>query len=374
MTAEMLAGTCETVKTLAIPAFVLSCGKDAASIRFEHLNSTLTATLGLENHMVRGRTPAECFPARVAETLLANYETCRHSARPYAYEELLDLNHRELWWETVLSPVCDTGGTVIGIIGIAVDITERKAREFRRAETESALRRLNDEIALFTSMTAHDVRGPLNKIASLSELTLDGFADLGDNKRDMILSMQKIASGSLKHIDSILTHAGELRKGTVETTTIDLGHVCRDIAAVVDPGAKLNIIAPDLFIDGEVTVLQIILRNLAENAARHAGGHLTIAVEGGGDGRLRFSVADDGPGFVGGASAFAETVRARKITKGNRGFGLAAVAHLVESRGGALWMGPPVFGTGTTICFDLPGRIVWDEADRIVDTVESLSA
>ncbi len=361
MMGETLRQACEMVDLLAMPAFVLSCDDDG-TIRFERLNATHVGLVGLTTEAVRGKTPHECFPARTADTVLKNYDTCRRTAARYEYEELLDLGGKEKWWHTTLSPIFGEEGKVVGVMGVALDITERKARDFRRAESESSLRKLNEEIALFTSMTAHDVRGPLNKIASLSDLTLDGFADLGDNKRDMIETMKRIASGSLKHIDGILSYAAALRLGTVEVATIDFEHLCRDIAAVVDPEAKLDIVSPDMTLDADAVVLQIILRNLVENAARHARGRMEIAVDEAQEGRLTFSVADDGYGFDGGAKAFAEKIRLRRIGKGNRGFGLAAVAHLVESRGGSIWMDAPLFERGTTISFDLPGRIVWHAA------------
>lgn len=352
---------CGFVDVLALPSFVLSCDPDD-EIRFRHFNPKLIATHGVGNNIIGGKTPRECLPPRVAETVLNNYMTCKNSKSPHEYEELLDLGGgEEMWWRTTLSPICDAEGSVIGIVGVAIDITARKAREFRHAEEESALRKINEELTLFTSMTAHDVRGPLNKIAALSELTLDGFADLGDNKRDMILSVQKVAEGALKHIDGILTYASALRLGENELAMIDLDHMCRDIAAVVDPEAHLTITSPDIFVDGESVVLQIILRNLSENAARFAKKRVGIEVAEMQPGRLQFSVSDDGPGFPGGAEAFSERIRLRKIGDCNRGFGLAAVAHLVDCRGGTIALGEPVFGVGATICFDLPGRIVWQE-------------
>jgi len=127
---------------------------------------------------------------------------------------------------------------------------------------------------------------------------------------------------------------------------------------------KLAITLPESFVSGEAVVLQIILRNLAENAVRHTESTLEMAVVEQGDGRLRYSISDNGPGFPGGVVRFDEIMRLRHTTQDNRGFGLAAVAHLVESRGGKTWIEATAPGAGTTICFDLPGRIVWEtEAD-----------
>lgn len=345
---------------VAMPCFMVSHHGDGQYV-MDHLNAAHVDAVGIAVEAVRGKPLRECYPARVAAVMEQNYEICRKSGKSFAYEEFLGIAGQERWWYTTLSPVLDEAtGELAGIIGLSIDITEQKAREFRRAETESALRKLNEEIALFTSMTAHDVRGPLNQIESLSELTLDGFTDMGDNKRDMIVNVKKIAAGSLKHIDGILDHAAALRFGMMQTEVVDLGHICRDIAAVVDPEARFEITSPDLFIDAEPAVVQTILRNLTENATRHACSCVSIAASEGGPGRLVFSVADDGPGFEGGAEAFAQKMKSRRVSPDNRGFGLSASANLVQSRGGAMRLDAPQFAQGTTICFDLPGHIAWE--------------
>lgn len=84
MTTEALRQAYDFVDLLALTSFVLSCDKDG-TIRFEHLNTAYSRIVGPPTESVRGKTPHECFPARVADTLTKNYETCRASGRPYDY-------------------------------------------------------------------------------------------------------------------------------------------------------------------------------------------------------------------------------------------------------------------------------------------------
>jgi PAS domain S-box-containing protein len=346
-------------EAIADPAFTLNCDADG-ELRYGRLNAAHVAAVGIPSDQVAGKTPHECFPARLADTLLENYLTCARSCRPYRYEEVLELGGREIWWETTLSPLRDPGGTITGILGVAVDITERKTREVEAANAFSDLQQLNRDIMLFGSMTAHDVRGPLKKIDTLIATILDDFDDLGDGKLEYVTMVGRVARQAVEYVEDILTHAKGLEMRASGIRTVDISHICRDIAALTDPEARLDISAPHVSIECESTVLQLILRNLIENASRHAQGRITLLADIADNrpGFVRFTVADDGRGFPGGAEGFESRIHMKKRDTGNRGFGLAAVAHLVEGRGGRIGLGPTPFGKGCAIGFDLPGRIL----------------
>jgi len=345
-------------EAMALPAFIIRTDADKV-LRYEGFNPALAAAIGVESADIEGKTPHEFLPARTADTVLANYRKCLEENKPHAYEELLNLNGREHWWETTLSPLRDHDGVVTGILGIAVDITARKAKEFEAVNAYTALQKLNEEIALFTSMTAHDVRGPLGKINLLAEATLEDFEDMGDSKLQMVEMTQAISQQALDYVDGILTYANALQTKPAAPDSFDIAHLCRDISALVDPEARLDIATPKVTVECESVVLQMIIRNLMENASRHAKAQIAILVseDPQAGGSLRFTVADDGAGFQGGADDFNQRIATRKASPDNRGFGLAAVAHLVEARHGKLWLDETHCLGGTAICFTLPGRL-----------------
>jgi signal transduction histidine kinase len=207
-------------------------------------------------------------------------------------------------------------------------------------------------------MTAHDVRGPLTKISMLTEATLDGFADMGDDKLEMLEMTQEIAEKALGYVEDILGYARAMKQQEETPVAVDLFHLCSDIAALVDPEANLTIVKPDLWVRCEAVVLQMILRNLMENAVRHAKSRTEITIEAEESGALTFTVADDGDGFEGGDASFAKRIALVKSSAGTRGFGLSAVAHVIQTRGGKLWLGKPDVDLRTRIRFTLPGEII----------------
>lgn len=343
------------IDVLSVPIFVMDVDADS-TIRFAKLNKAHVAAVGLPSAAVEGKTPHECLPPRVAETILTNFHACIASRSSRAYEEVLDLARGEAWWQTTLSPVFDESGKVMRIIGIATDITERKMREFEALKAHNDLEAVNDHMAFFTSMTAHDVRGSLGKVKILTEIIMEGN-DVEETAR-IVAMCHSVAEKGLDYVDSVLGYAKALKIESAPPSQIDLGHVVRDMAALVDPEGRFEIELPQIRLKGEIVALQMIMRNLIENASRHAGGRISVTTSPapGNPGFMYFVVADDGTGFPGGAEAFRRRLHLQTNDIGTRGFGISAVRHLIETRGGTVDLVAPVYETGTAIAFTFPGE------------------
>ena len=98
-----------------------------------------------------------------------------------------------------------------------------------------------------------------------------------------------------------------------------------------------------------------MLRNLGDNAARHAAGRLGLSVAEGG-GMVRLVVDDDGPGIpeADRERVFERFVRlARARADGGSGLGLAIVAELVAAHGGTVGVASSPLG-GARVEVTLP--------------------
>ena len=84
----------------------------------------------------RRLTPADLFHPDDAAAVIRRYRECVASAAPLVYEECLRTRDGSRWWQTSLSPVKGADGAVTRILGIAIDITDRKLAESQLSEAQ----------------------------------------------------------------------------------------------------------------------------------------------------------------------------------------------------------------------------------------------
>ena len=227
----------------------------------------------------------------------------------------------------------------------------------RRVET---FNRLEQQRAALLRSVSHDLRTPLAAIrAAVSELETDSLYDeaarrhlvehVGDEAERLdrlvanLLSLARIEGGGLTpHRQSV--DLAEL----VSTTSKRLGHVLDRTEVVVDVDPNV----PAVFAD--YTLLEQVVSNLLENAARHgpSGAPINVAVH-----RVRHGVqivvSDRGPGVPPAErDTIFEPFQSRGAAAGS-GIGLAICKAVVESHGGTIAVGDSSDG-GAAFTVTLP--------------------
>lgn len=315
-----------------LPMFVLN-HLASDRVEFVHANAALGRVANVPMTIFPGHIATEVFPTRMAERLDANYRQCLLSDDPYSYEECLLIKEQETWWQTTLSKPVGFKGRVV--LGVAIPITDRKGREFAAAESMANLTARFDELRLFSTMAAHDARGPLATVSSLIDLVLEDFEDMGDGKADLLSMASNTVEEALTQISATLERARALQTDKEVLNQVDLGRLCGDIAAMVDPEMHLAIDVPQTYVACDEVMVQMGVRNLMSNAARFCEHHITVQVsEDQARGMLMIDVADDGPGLPEGMTV-QDLANKGEARDGVHGFGLSAIAKLVNSRGGA---------------------------------------
>ena len=348
-----------------LPMFVLRL-VSGDRLEFVHANAALGRVANIPTSIFPGHIAAEIFPARTAERLDANYRHCLVTAQPYSYEECLMLEGRETWWQTTLSKPVGFDDKVV--LGVTSAITDAKDREFAAAESLANLTERFDELRLFSTMAAHDARGPLATVSSLIDLVLEDFEDMGDGKADLLRMASNTVEEALTQISATLERARNLETDEEVRKPIDLGRLCGDIAAMVDPEMHLAIDVPQTHVECDEVMVQMGVRNLMSNAARFCEHHITVSVsEDRPRGMLMIEVADDGPGLPKGMT-LQDLTQKGEARKGVHGFGLSAIAKLVHSRGGTFEVVPPDPDNdlpGARFRMVLPGLILGSAGGRI---------
>ncbi len=184
----------------------------------------------------------------------------------------------------------------------------------------------------------------------------EGFADHNDGKIEIIQMLDDVSNNAKNLITDLLAHAQAANLAPT-VSEFELEAVCASILVMLDPTASHDVDVDSARISADETALQIVLRNLIDNAFKYSNEgqtRLSITVADGAPGVVEFSVRDYGGGFQGDA--------ARVLTEGEAskgaGFGLIGVRRLVTARGGTITARPPKAGPGALVKFTLPGKII----------------
>lgn len=263
-----------------------------------------------------------------------------------------------------------TGDDEIGFLTDAFNEMLQEIRELnadleRRVLTRTReLRVANEELEAFSSAVSHDLRGPLRRIATFSEL-LEEELGLGTTPaaRD---ALQRIRA-AVKHVDNlinVLLELSRLSQAKLQRQPVDLSAMAREIVAGLrqaHPERDVRVSVPDgLVVQGDPMLLRVVIENLLHNAWKFTSRHATAHIEFGCrnvDHGVHYFVHDDGAGFD---PRHAENLfkpfqrlHSRDEFEGT-GVGLTTVKRIVERHGGRLWAEGEV-ERGATFWFSL-----WD--------------
>jgi PAS domain S-box-containing protein len=219
---------------------------------------------------------------------------------------------------------------------------ERRVRE-RTAQLETAI----NEIQSFSYTVSHDLRAPLRSISGFSQILLEDYTsqldEQGQHYLRLILSSTSAMSGL---IDDILK-LSRLSRSELYRIAVNLSAIAQSVAAEMqkafpDRSVEL-IIAPDVVANGDTRLLELVIRNLFDNAWKFTSKHATARIEFGmlqQDGRSVYFVRDDGAGFdmtyAGKLFGVFQRLHSVEEYDGN-GIGLATVQRIIQRHGGQIW-------------------------------------
>lgn len=217
-------------------------------------------------------------------------ETLNKSDEPLSRGERVEVEHRVIrpddeirWVETRMFPVHDDDGNFMQVVGVAIDITERK-------RVEQALEVQNKRLERFAETVSHDLRTPLTTATGYLELVA------ADVEHEYIENIDRSLERMGRMIDQVLTLA-RTGDGDIPTETVDLHEVITGAGAAVAADDSSITIADELgALTADEELLKRLLENLFRNAIEHVGPSVSITV-GSSDDRSGFYVADDGPGI-----------------------------------------------------------------------------
>lgn len=198
----------------------------------------------------------------------------------------------------------------------------------------------------FFAAVGHDLRSPLASMQAAVEALSDGVAP--DPDRYLRSLESDVAALHVLVDDLFLLSRLEAGDVSLRRSSTDLTDVADEAIEVLNPLAARKDI--DLVLEAEGTVvvestpeaLARVIRNLLDNAVRHAPRDSTVRVVIETEDSVVVAVVDEGPGFaedfVGVAfDSFSREDSSRSRGTGGAGLGLAIARGLVEGLGGEIW-------------------------------------
>lgn len=273
--------------------------------------------------------------------------------------DVCDTEGRRLVYLEVKTPVYEhlENKTIMGLLGISTDITERKLMEEeirtlhssleervreRTSELELAIR----EQASFSYAVSHDLRAPLRHVNGYLAILSEEFGALLPPEAHNFLERARTASRRMgKLIDDIL-ELSKVSRTNLAKETIDLSkiaaHAC-DWLSESEPQRVVEVVISDgLRAQGDKSLLVQMMGNLLGNAWKYTSANPSARIECGKEivaGQEIFYVRDNGVGFDMAYSdnLFREFQRLHGPEYEGTGIGLATVKRIVDRHNGKVW-------------------------------------
>jgi len=191
----------------------------------------------------------------------------------------------------------------------------------------------------FLATAAHEMRGPLARMRTVAETTLDGLAPGQPETAAGLRSLVATADGAGRVAANLLLASRiDHAEVPVQHLAVRLDDLACEVETTID-GVVVDVSEP-VEVDGDPMLLRQAMTNLVDNAFRHGRGEggpptviLSVFRE---HGRPVVRVADDGPGFPEGLDVLRPYVAGRG---GGNGLGLPLVRWIAERHGADLRIG-----------------------------------
>ncbi|RCJ07257.1 response regulator [Cupriavidus necator] len=314
--------------------------------RYLAVNQATAAASGTDAQSIIGNRDQDVYPRELAVAYTAEDQDVMATRAPKIIETFHGFDDQGVWTETFKAPVTDEDGTMLGTVGFARDISERKATEAAREAALSQAQQLAHLRSKFLAEMSHELRTPLNGILGYAQI-LRQDDSLLPRQRNGVDVIYQSGKHLLTLINDILDSTKiEANKAELSPCDVRLLALLVNIADVVRLKARQKHldfhceaaagIPPIVHVD-ERRLRQALL-NLIANAIRFTErGEVRLHVRQTAPGRLRFEVTDTGIGIEANKlDTIFQPLEQANPHEGGTGLGLSISQQLVRLMGGEI--------------------------------------
>ncbi|MFW5665804.1 MAG: PAS domain S-box protein [Coleofasciculus sp.] len=110
--------------------------------RYVSINTTHERMSGLRNSEIKGKTLQEVLTPDMAEAVCQRYRRCLAVGEKITYEHSLQINGKDSWWISNLTPLRDSNSRIHRLIGTALNISDRKQVELQLKENQRFIEKI----------------------------------------------------------------------------------------------------------------------------------------------------------------------------------------------------------------------------------------
>jgi ligand-binding sensor domain-containing protein/signal transduction histidine kinase len=207
------------------------------------------------------------------------------------------------------------------------------------------LEEINKELEAFSYSVSHDLRTPLRGINGFSQALLEDYGEKLDKQGKEYLNRIRRGSKRMGELIENLLKLSRFLRIDMNFTHVNLSHLVKSIIEeykTLNPGREIEcMIANNLFVKGDATLLRIMLMNLIDNAWKFTSKLPNAVIEFGSAIKYRkkvFYIRDNGVGFNTNISDKLFNVFERQhLQFEGSGIGLSIVQRIINRHHGSIW-------------------------------------
>ncbi len=348
--------------------------------KFTFVNKAMADAYGMSPEQMIGKRDEEIHPfftedLHFVEDDIEILDTGK--VKQHSEEKILDSNNREKWLTTIKKPILSDEEKIIGLLGVATDITEvKRQREVifqqlqdlnnKNRELEKYIES-NMELENFAYIASHDLRAPIRTIISFGQLLKRSLQDkLIEQEKDYLDFIMSASLNMNQLINDLLTYS-RVNNSKLNIEPVDLPALLEQIMEEMHTSIKdrfaiitLHNLPPKIY--GDHTKLKQLFQNLIGNSLKFSKTTMRPKIEIHAtekSKRWHFMIKDNGIGinkeFYDRIFLLFQRLHSQDKIEGT-GIGLALCKKITEQHQGQIWVESRE-GIGTTFHFTISKKL-----------------